>query len=339
MRPLAFFCFVSIVVFLPASAAAQKPPSYPSYPIEPTVVEYVVDPSWPQRPDHLGPPAATAAIAVDREDRIWCLQRSEVPVQVYTTEGKLVASWGRGLFKAPHNLRFDPEGHVWIVDHEQHTVQKFTTDGKLLMTLGVPGKAGEDETHFNRPTDVAITPAGDLFVTDGYGNRRVVHFDKTGKFVKTWGKFGGGPGEFVLPHMIVVDSKGTLYVADRNSGRIQLFDQEGNFLEQWTNLIMPWGLWISDSDEIWCCGSSPQLWRKDGGYPPPKDQIFMRFSTDGKVRQLWTVPKGEDGKQQPGECNWVHSIALDSQGNVYVGDIMGKRAQKFVLMSSAKDGE
>jgi len=309
----------------------------PNSPPQPTVVEYVVDPVWPQRPAELGPRAAVPGVAVDKQDRVWCVERGEVPVQVYSAEGPLIRSWGRGQFGAPHSLRFDSQGNVWISDFKRHVVQKFTPDGDLLQTLGVPDQAGEDETHFNMPTDMAITPAGDVFVSDGYGNRRVVHFDAQGKFVKAWGEYGGGPGEFCLPHQIVVDSRGVLYVADRNSGRIQLFDQGGKFLEQWTNLIMPWGLWISCQDELWVCGSSPQWWRKDGGYPPPKDQIFMRFSTDGKLRQLWTVPTGADGQEQPGDCNWLHAVALDSQGNLYAGDINGKRLQKFVRTATAKE--
>src|SRR5690606_15177194 len=126
------------------------------------------------------------------------------------------------------------------------------------------GEAGEDESHFNRPTDMAITPAGDVFITDGYGNRRIVHYDKAGNYVKSWGQLGSTPGNFILPHAIVVDSKGLLYVADRNSGRIQVFNQEGKFLSQWTNLIMPWGMFINAQDEIWVCGSSPHWWFRNG---------------------------------------------------------------------------
>ena len=302
----------------------------PSYPPESTVVEYVVEPSWRQRPEDLGPPGAIAGVEVDKDDQVWCVERTEVPVQVYAPDGKLVRSWGQGLLKGPHTLRFDGQGNVWVSDFHLHVVRKFTPDGELLMTLGTLGESGDDERHFYRPTDMAITPAGDIFVTDGYGNRRVVHFDAQGKFVKEWGEFGSGPGQFVLPHMIVVDSRGTLFVADRNSGRIQLFDQKGKFLEEWSNIIMPWGLWISSQDDLWVCGTSPQWWRKDGEYPPPKDQIFMRFSTDGRVQQLWTVPMGKDGEEQPGDCNWLHCVALDSKGNIYAGDIMGKRLQKFV---------
>jgi hypothetical protein len=308
----------------------------PNYPPEPTVIEYRVEPTWPKRPAEFGPKAAVPSIAVDRQDRIWCLERGKIPVQVYTREGELVTSWGDGLFKSPHSLRFDSEGNVWITDHAAHVVKKFTPEGKLLLTLGSPGKPGEDAAHFNGPTDTAITPAGDVFVTDGYGNRRVVHFDAQGKFIKAWGTYGGGPGQFCLPHQVVVDSRGTLFVADRNSGRIQLFTQQGKFLNQWTHLIMPWGLWMTSRDELWVCGSSPQAWYKDGQYPPPKDQLFMRFSTDGRVRQLWTVPVGHDGQEKPGDCNWLHAVATDSQGNLYAGDILGKRAQKFVRVPTAQ---
>ncbi len=310
--------------------AVEAVADYPNYPPQPTVIEYTVDPNWPQRPADLGPPTAVPAIAVDKDDQIWCLDRGEVPVMVYSADGRLVRSWGRGLFGTTHGLRLDPKGNVWITDIKQHVVQKFTPEGKLLLTLGTPGQSGEDSTHLSSPTDMAISPQGDVFVSDGYGNRRIVHFDAKGKFVKAWGEYGGDPGQFCLPHQIVIDSRGILYVGDRNSGRVLLFDQTGRFLEQWDNIIMPWGLWISRDDELWVCGSSPQRWRKDGEYPPPKDQVFMRFSTDGKLQQHWTVPIGLDDQEQPGECNWLHCVAVDSKGNLYAGDIMGKRLQKFV---------
>jgi DNA-binding beta-propeller fold protein YncE len=178
---------------------------------------------------------------------------------------------------------------------------------------------------------MAVTPAGDVFVTDGYGNQRVVHFDKDGKFVRAWGVLGRGPGEFDLPHSIVRDAKGTLYVADRSNARIQVFDQEGKFLAQWADVMVPWGLWITDRDEIWACGSSPMP-RPPQGMPflPPVDQVFKKFDRSGKVLEQWTVPKGQDGKEQPGELNWLHGVAFDSKGNVYAADIKGQRVQKFV---------
>ena len=115
-----------------------------------------------------------------------------------------------------------------------------------------------------------------------------------------------------------------------------MFDYDGRFLDEWRNLITPWGMCITPKDEIWIAGSSPMRWEKDqeqlGG--PPKDQVFMRFSPDGKVMQLWTVPKCADDDPKPGHCNMVHSIAVDSQGNLYAGDINGRRAQKFVRLES-----
>ena len=221
---------------------------------------------------------------------------------------------------------------MWITDVGSHVVREFTTEGKLLKTLGTPGVSGDDETHFNRPTDVAISPGGDLFVADGYGNSRVVHFDRHGKFVKAWGRMGVGPGEFSVPHAIVRDSKGRLYVADRNNVRIQVFDEDGTFREEWRSLLVPWGLCITKNDEIWACGSSPMPWIGQQAYLscPPKDQVVMRFNTAGKLLSLWAIPKGEDGKEKPGEVNWLHAIAVDSHSNLFLGDIVGKRMQKFV---------
>src|SRR6185436_11303725 len=213
-------------------------------------------------------------------------------------------------------------------------VRQYSPDGKLLLTLGTPGEKGEDESHMNMPTDMAVAPSGDVFVSDGYGNNRVVHFDKRGKFVKAWGKRGAGPGEFNLPHAICMDSKGRLYVADRTNARIQVFDQSGAFLEQWTQLLVPWGLWITTKDEIWACGSSPTLDRNEQGMTgiTPRDQVFMRFSTSGKLLELWSPKLGVEGQEKPGETDWVHAVAMDSKGNLYAGDIKGKRVQKFVVI-------
>jgi hypothetical protein len=173
-------------------------------------------------------------------------------------------------------------------------------------------------------------------VSDGYGNARIVHFTKDGKYVKEWGELGVKPGQFSIPHALAIDSKGRLYVADRNNVRVQVFNQDGKLLDEWRNVVVPWGFWMTKTDEIWVCGSSPMQWRKDDSALgcPPKDQVFMKFHPDGRLLQLWTVPKGADGLERPGECNWVHCIAEDSKGNLYVGDIRGKRAQKFVRVEA-----
>lgn len=319
----------------PSAVAAQ----YPSYARHPVIIEYDVDPRWPQIPRDIGTRGWVSGIAVDDKDRVWLLKKGAHPVQVYTVSGRFVGSWGRGMFDQPHQLRIGPDGNIWIADFGLHIVQKFTPKGKLLQTLGVRGEKGADKTHFNMPTDIAITLAGDLFVTDGYGNRRVVHFDKAGHYVKEWGGYGTERGKFVLPHAIVVDKTGKLYVADRNSGRIQVFSQDGRVLAIWSNVIMPWGLSITADNDIWVCGSSPHWWFRHGVYPEYKDQVLMRFTTDGRLRQMWQIPLGDIGddknnpdvsRLKPGEAVGVHCIAADRAGNLYVGDIYGERAQKFV---------
>jgi len=292
---------------------------------------YQVDPKWPQRPAeiHWG---QTSGVAVDGQDRVWVFTRADPPVQLYDRSGKLVRSWGTGVIGSAHYMKVDPKGNLWLADAGNHVILQFTPEGKLLRTLGTRGQPGNDRNHFNKPTDMAITPEGHVFVSDGYGNTRIVHLDKEGKYVKEWGKPGIGPGEFSLPHSIAVDSKGRLYVADRSNVRVQVFDQSGKFLDQWRNLLVPWGIWVSKDDEIWVCGSSPMTWESPDQLLgcPPKDQVFMKFDPSGKLLQLWTVPKGEDGKEKPGELNWLHAVALDSQGNIFAVDIKGQRIQKLV---------
>jgi DNA-binding beta-propeller fold protein YncE len=305
------------------------------YPKVNLATSYVVDKNWPQRPADMKWDAMSG-IAVDAQDRVYLFTRSANPVQVYDADGKFIRSWGQDFIKQAHHIKIDHEGNVWVADIGYHVVQKCTPDGKVLLTIGSRGKPGRDKTHLNKPTDMAITPRGDVFVSDGYGNDRIVHFDKDGKYVKEWGELGHKPGQFSIPHAIALDSRGRLYVADRNNVRIQVFDQDGKFQSEWRNLITPWGLCVTKDDEIWVCGSSPMIWRKEDKALgcPPKDQVFMKFNSDGKLLQLWTVPKAADGLEKPGECNWVHAIAADSKGNLYVGDIIGKRAQKFVVQKS-----
>lgn len=319
---------LAIAMALPSAALAQQ--DAPSFAREPLITEYDVDASWPQVPEGVSSTGWVSGLAVDDQDQVWFFRKGPNPVQVYKADGQFVRTWGKERFKDPHHLRIDQDGNIWVADFGHHVVEKYTPEGELLLTLGTRGEAGDDETHFYRPTDMVIADNGDIFVTDGYGNRRVVHLDKHGKYVKSWGEYGSGPGQFVLPHAIAMDSAGLLYVADRNSGRIEIFDQQGNVVDQWSNIIMPWGLTINQRDEIWVCGSSPHWWKRNGEYPEYKDQVILRFSTDGRVRQMWTIPLGEQGKVQPGEAIGIHCIDQDSQGNLYVGDIYGERAQKFV---------
>jgi hypothetical protein len=313
-------------------AAKSKLPNYPRVNLSPV---YEVVPNWPQRPAGTEA-AAVPAISLDRTGNVWIYTRANPVVQVYAPDGQFVQSWREeDAGTVPHGLKFDADGNVWLVDCGLHVARKFSTDGKLLLTLGTLGELGNDEHHFRMPTDITFTPNGDIFVADGYGNSRVVRFDKTGKFIKAWGSLGTAPGQFSCTHAIGSDSKGRLYVADRNNVRIQIFDAEGTLLDTWQNVLVPWGFWISPKDEIWVCGSSPMPWVNDPKYPgaplgcPPKDQLFMKFNPAGRVLEHWTIPKGADGAETPGDLNWVHVIALDAKGDIYAGDIIGKRVQKF----------
>ena len=296
-----------------------------------SAVSYDVDASWPERRADVGW-GAMSSVAVDAQDNVWVLSRANPFVQVYRADGKFLKSWGDGLFRSPHMLSLDADGNVWITDTGQHVVVECSPDGKVLRTLGTPGEPGCDERHFDKPTDVVVTRAGDIFISDGYGNARVVHYNKDGKFVKDWGRLGIGPGEFNLPHAIATDSKGRVYVADRNNARIQVFNPDGTFIDQWRNIVVPCAFWMTKDDELWVVGTSPMTWRPEDnvlGYPP-KDQLLMRFNGSGKLLQLWSFPKGEDGKEQAGDLNWAHGLALDAKGNIYVVDLKGKRVQKFV---------
>ena len=297
-----------------------------------TVSQYVVDLTWPQKPDRFEW-AQMPGVTVDARDNIYIFTRSTPGVQIYRPDGRLVDSWDVTDVTGAHYIRIGPEGNIWAANIASHVVCKYSPKGKLLLMLGEPGRAGTDESHFDKPTDMAVLPSGDIFVTDGYGNRRVMHFDAKGKCINQWGRAGTGPGQFALPHSIVADSGGRLYVADRENARIQVFDRSGKLLAVWANTVTPWGLWITKEDEIWVCGSS--AFREDGSDQwivlPPMDQVAMKLNREGQVLlrvplRKTTLPPGESG-----ELNWVHGIAFDSQGNLYLGDIQGQRAQKFSL--------
>jgi streptogramin lyase len=326
---------LSAACLLTPLAFAQPQHTVP-YPRIDSAMVYKADPNWPlEKPAGGEWTASMSSVAVAPDGNVWTFNRGKIPVQVYTPEGKLVKAWGQGMFKNPHTVRFDNTGTLWLVDTNSHTVRSFTPDGKVLMTIGTLDQAGEDETHMNQPNDVAFGPNGDIYVSDGYGNDRVVVFDKNGKFVRAWGKLGTGQGEFSQPHSIAVDSKSRVYVADRNNARVQVFDSKGKFLSEWRNVVTPWYIVITKNDDVWICGSSPMLWSEIPATQaalatPPKDQLFMKLDTEGRLKGLWVVPKGQDGKEKPGELNWVHGMAVGNDGALYFAEVRANRAQKFV---------
>jgi hypothetical protein len=194
-----------------------------------------------------------SAVAVGPAGEVYAFHRgpSADPVIVFDASGRYLRSWGRGIFAVPHGLRADAAGNVWTTDAGTHLVQKFTPLGELLLTLGKKGRAGDTREMFNKPTDVAFARNGDFYVADGYGNRRIVKFSAAGQYLLEWGKAGTGPGEFDVPHSVALDSKGNVYVSDRENNRIQIFTADGKFLRQWNHLGSTQNLFITAKDELW----------------------------------------------------------------------------------------
>jgi DNA-binding beta-propeller fold protein YncE len=295
----------------------------------------IVDATWPQKPDRFEW-GQMPGVAVDSRDQVYIFTRGRPAIQVYQADGTFLRAWDMEDPRGAHFVRIDPAGNVWVADIRNHVVCKYSPEGKLLLTLGQAGRSGTDESHFDKPTDMVILLAGDIFVCDGYGNRRIVHFDAKGRYIKQWGEAGSKPGQFALPHSIVADSKGRLYVADRENARIQVFDTEGKLLAVWADIITPWGLHMTRGGEIWVCGSSrvrKEMPDEAGEWviTPPADQVVMKLSQEGEVLLRVPLVKTEVPPGKSGEVDWVHGIALDSQRNLYLTDIQGKRAQKFLL--------
>ena len=233
--------------------------------------------------------------------------------------GKAIESWTQWdyLFtegRGPHSVLinpYDPEHDVWIVDDIHHQIFKFSNDGKqLLMTLGVRDEPGNDETHFKRPTDIAWLPDGTFFVSDGYGNTRVVKFDKNGKFLMTWGTRGTGPSQFNTPHSITIDRNRKVYVSDRANNRIQVFDENGKYLDAFPNIQQPYNIRISEDQFLWV-------------FSGPLDKM-LKYDVNGHLLYAW----GTHGTA-PGLFWAVHEFSADADGNLYTAEVFGGRSQKF----------
>ena len=293
-------------------------------------------PSWPTRPTDVTW-GAVAGIAIGPTEQIWTFNRGPVPVQVYTADGELVRSWGQGQFREPHQVRIDREGYVWLVDSGLHVVQKFTPEGELLLTLGTARRAGRRLDPFESADRRGRSHPGPCIRHRRLRQQSHRPLQRARPIRRHVGKPGLGPGQFSLPHSIALDSRGRFFVADRNNARVQVFDQTGQFLDEWRDLLVPWHIVITERDEIYVCGSSPMRWPR---IPipglvvgiPPKDQLVMVFTPDGRVTRLCTFPKG----QHSGELDWVHALAVDRQGNLYLGDIQGRRAQKFLRLAARR---
>lgn len=199
---------------------------------------------------------SSAAVAAD--GTFYILQRGAKadPVIVAAPDGKVLRTWGKGLYTIPHSIRIDPQGNVWTVDAGDSTIRKFTTDGRELMKMKVE-EPPKPKGPFHGTTDIAFAPNGHLYVSDGYQNTRVIEFTKEGRRVREWGTPGTGAGQFQVPHGIAVDRNGVVYVADRENGRIQWFTPEGKPLGMWSVHGKTFCLKITPGGDLWI-GTQPR---------------------------------------------------------------------------------
>jgi DNA-binding beta-propeller fold protein YncE len=271
--------------------------------------QYQLVENWAQLPPGVTKWGAATGVDVDRHGNVYVLHRNEsMPVMMFDSHGKFLRSWGQGMFKTTHFLRVDRFGFIWVTDRGNMQAFKFNSDGKLLMTLGKKGVTGDNTSpdSFNGMADLAVSRNGDIFIADGEGpNTRVARFSKDGKFIKWWGGKGTAPGQFNVPHSIAIDSKGRVYVADRSNNRIQIFDQAGKFLDQWTNLGTPWGLFVRDD---------------------------LMYIVDGTENNCLLIAGIKDGKvlEKIGGLANATAVAVDSGGAIYVGEVNGANVKKFV---------
>ena len=261
-----------------------------------------------------------AAVAVDSADRVYAFNRSEHPVMVFDPDGSLVDSWGDGIFSRPHGIHVGQDDSVYCVDVGDHSVRKFTRDGKLLLTIGIPGKPAPFMSGFPfcRCTDVATTPAGDLYISDGYYNARVHKYSPDGKLRFSWGEPGTLPGQFNNPHNVTLDDDGWVYVADKENHRVQVFDPNGKYETQWGNMHRVCGLERHD-------GPEPLFYIAEVGTPMGTNRhtpnigprVSILSKTGEVLVQLGNLPAGD----APDRFISPHSVAIDSRGDVYLGEV------------------
>jgi len=280
------------------------------------------------------------AVTPDRDGKnIWafercggnCLNSDLPPVLEFDLSGKLIKSFGAGMFVFPHGIAVDKEGNVYVADADGkngkgHVIVKFSPEGKVLMTLGHPGMPGDAPGYFYRPSALAVAPDGTIFVADGHGgdsNARIVKLAPDSKVIKSWGKKGSGPGEFNEPHGIALDTAGRVFVADRVNSRIQIFDSDGKFIAEWKQFGRPSAVFIDRNDVIYVADSQTE--DKEGCTPDPGCRRGIRIGSakDGTVKYFIPRPSPNDDKAG------AEGVAADVDGNVFGDENVGKGLRKY----------
>jgi DNA-binding beta-propeller fold protein YncE len=273
-------------------------------------------------------------VAVDTKDRVYLVTRGDARVIVYEPDGTFLRSWGEDVFtERTHGICIGPDDSVYIADDRDHTVRKFTPEGEQIMVIGTSGKASDTGYNgsdmksikrsagpFNRPTGVSVAKNGDIYVCDGYGNARVHHFTPDGKLVRSWGEPGTGPGQFHLPHCICITDEGRVLVADRENDRIQVFSLEGEFIDQWTHVQRPAGIFVDRNGSIYVAN----LWWRIGQESFVNGVIKQDLpghvsvlDSEGNLLLRWISAD----RCAPGNFVAPHSICADSRGDIYVGEV------------------
>ena len=285
--------------------------------------KYELDEGWGRLPEGYEF-NQVGGVAVDGNDRVYVFNRSSHPLMVFDREGNLIDSWSRE-FIFPHAVHVDREGNIYLVDRDTHVMEKFSPDGELLLTLGTknqPSDTGGTAMAAlavrpggpnNMPTAAVVSPEGNIFVSDGYGNCRVHKYDAEGNLLMSWGAAGKvHPGHFHLPHGISMDNRGRLLVCDRQNHRIQLFSQEGEHLDTWPGFRLPTSVAVGPDGTVYVAELESRVSIVDG---------------DGNFLARW----GGENSQEAGKFVAPHCVAIDSHGDVYIGEaLQGKRVQKFV---------
>lgn len=281
---------------------------------------YRVDSNWGKLPEGWWWDNVSS-IAIDRHDRVFVFARCEHPVTVFNRDGNFITSWGEGQFRRPHHAFIAPDDTIYLTDDAAHVVKKFDLDGNLLMTLGEVDKPSGllSGNPFNRCTSVALSPTGDIYVSDGYSNCRVHKFSPEGKHLLSWGAPGCRDGQFNVVHGVLCDSNGLVYVNDRENHRVQVFDGEGRLQAIWHGFHRPNGFYMTEhrgSRRIYLGEESPPLnmnkrWWGIG----PWISIF-----DDQGKRLASLGDGKPG-YLPGQFMAPHAVAVDSHDDIYVGEV------------------
>lgn len=275
-----------------------------------------------------------AGVATDSRDRVFVFCRGEHPVIVFDREGNFLSSWGEGQFERPHGIFIGPDDSVYCTDDHGHAVRKYTPEGQLLLTLGTPGKPADTGVTrrdyrtirrvgppFNLPTNLALSPDGEMYVCDGYGNARIHKFSADGRLLFSWGEPGSGPGQFHVPHGVSVARDGTVYVSDRENSRIQLFAPDGRFLTEWTDVARACQIYIDANYTVFVAELGFLAGMPSGASHARSDSTGSRvsvFNHRGELQARWG---GGSHPSAPGDFFAAHAICADSRGDLYVGEV------------------